>query len=386
MPPSLFHILGTARDEMTHSAFIAWLLKGETRAGQIPFDDAKHPLHLFLKCIGVEEEEMKGIESVETFTEKMLSSLNANCNSAERLDIYVRVKREGKLDLEVFVENKVYSTEINGDKDDGTAQTVSYFEALKHREASKHFVYLTVKGEKAKCDNFVSISYQKLMDEVLAPLQATSQYGERLNEYIAALETPAPEENGGKFDIMAMSASTKEYYKGAYKLDSVNTDDLKEKSNSEKSKLCSACYANSDNDYLEDDIMVQLNGKDLSKYDVIIDDKTTFGCGHKKVAELVVAKIVSIHGKDKAAEILNGIKGKGTTILTDAKMYDEATEHLKYPQRKYAPVCKSGTTDVDYWLLKHWDHSPDHKNGNFDQLLEIVRKEYSNIKIEGGGK
>lgn len=384
MPQSLFHILDVARDEMTHSAFIAWLLKGENYAEQISFDDVMHPLRLFLNSIGVNEDEMIGIESVETSTERMLSDFSETCNSAERLDIYVQVRRKGKQDFEVFIENKVYSTERNEDQVDESAQTESYYNALKDRGTSMRFVYLTVKGSEAKCKEFVPLSYQVLMDKVLVPLQTTGKYGGRLSEYIAALETPAPDENGGKFDVMAMSPKTREYYKDAYKLESVNVNDLKGNACSKKSELCMACYANYGSEYLNNAIMTQINGRDLSKYDVTIDGVTTTGCGHKQVAELVVARIVSVEGKDNAAAKLNTIKGKALTILTDKNQYDKATKHLKYPQRKYEPIYKPGTNEVNYWLLRHWDHSPDRKSGNFDQLLAAVQG-YDKIDVKGVG-
>lgn len=370
---------------MTHSAFIAWLLKGETYAEQISFDDAMHPLRLFLNSIGVKEEEMKGIVSVETSTERMLSDLSENCNSAERLDIYVQVKRNGKQDIEVFIENKVYSSERNEDQLDESAQTMSYYNALQDRDASKYFVYLTVKGSEAKCKEFVPLSYQVLMDKVLVPLQATGKYGDRLSEYIAALETPAPDENGGKFDIMAMSAHTKQYYEAAFKEQweqlGAEYKDKHAIPTSLKSALCSACYAKSGKKYQEEPVMKLINSKDLSKFNVTIDSLTTTGCGHKQVAELVVAKMVSVEGKKNAAAKLNTIKGKGLTILTDEEKYAKATKGLKCPQRKYEPIYKPGTNEVEYWLLTHWDHCPDRKSGNFDQLLKIVSDNYSTSSI-----
>ncbi len=223
-------IMSVARSENRHSAFLAWLLKGDDFA--IPSQDQPiiHLLDSIITRVGENEiandarvnnqdykinnydqlkeailtRDIKSIEIEEIKTEKSLGELCVDTTGKsltglpklDRIDVYIRfsIARKTKLDkfnYEIIIENKIGSSEggaptgkyaksIEG-KEIGTefneTQTKRYFRACTHNDRANKpkngsiFVYLTPDLEKNPASPyFIHITYQDVLDRVIDPL------------------------------------------------------------------------------------------------------------------------------------------------------------------------------------------------------------------------
>lgn len=225
-------IMSVARSENRHSAFLAWLLKGDdfTLAPQ------DHPIVHLLDCIikrvqdqGIEVPEegregkqkqknkidnydklkeiiltrnIKSIKIDKASTEETLGTLCGDPNltaKLNRIDIYIHCFiyyedkkqnpqkgkkvniEEKKLEIEFIIENKVGSSE--GGKDEyklgvykELTQTQRYYKACIERENKESydlissFIFLSPDEQEAKSPYFINISYQDVLDYIIEPL------------------------------------------------------------------------------------------------------------------------------------------------------------------------------------------------------------------------
>ena len=150
----------------------------------------------------------------------------------DKLDIYLQYKLTKKIagrdTLEIFIENKVNSSEFD-------SQTLRYFEACDnggHKRPFQLFVYLTphpvrdmdkyYKLDKKctpSCSHYIHICYQDILDYVIEPMLTNENVDadnkEKLNEYVSCLELPAmPDEDStlssNDLSIMAISKREKQ--------------------------------------------------------------------------------------------------------------------------------------------------------------------------------
>lgn len=223
-------IMSVARSENRHSAFLAWLLKGDdfavspqdhpivhlldsiiTRVGENKIADEKkvnnedykiNDYDLLKKAILTRD--IKSIEIEEIKTEKSLGELCVDSNGAaleglpklDRIDVYIRLSiarktKSGKLNYEIIIENKIGSSEggeptgkyaktIEGEKIDEVfcePQTVRYFRACTHKNRANKptngsiFVYLTPDLEKDPASPyFIHVIYQDVLDNIIESL------------------------------------------------------------------------------------------------------------------------------------------------------------------------------------------------------------------------
>ena len=223
-------IMSVARSENRHSAFLAWLLKGDdfavspqdhpivhlldsiiTRVGENTIADEKKVKNKDCKINNYDQlkeviltRDIKSIEIEEIKTEKSLGELCvkedkplSGLPKLDRIDVYIRFsivrKTESKksLNYEMIIENKIGSSEggkptgkyakpIEGEKIDEVfcePQTVRYFNACTHNNRDYKpnngsiFVYLTPDLEKDPTSPyFIHITYQDVLDRVIDPL------------------------------------------------------------------------------------------------------------------------------------------------------------------------------------------------------------------------
>ena len=235
---SLPGILSVTRRELSHSAFIAELLKDKSFHGL-----GNYPLSLFLQLIlaRANKQQTKNLESRKLvfFPELESAVLSQTLNPSNisvqpewsfkdtdgnsgRVDILIRCKvnvdRPGAKPvqaLNLVVENKVYASE----QDSQTAKYYKHFNALLHYKASDKvgeelarqeavgprsrynlYVYLTpletkvldtLKEPECDCKECVQINYQDLVDGVIEPMLSHPAISERgrfiLNEYLRSL-------------------------------------------------------------------------------------------------------------------------------------------------------------------------------------------------------
>ena len=202
---NLFEIIGKSRNEGVHSRFIAELLSGVFFNGDSRESTLYHFLDLLLYRAGVESksEEINPHLRKEILTRSVLfEKVDASCElnvkkyqklygginlksieKDDKLDIYLQYKLTKKIagrdTLEIFIENKVNSSEFD-------SQTLRYFEACDnggHKRPFQLFVYLTphpvrdmdkyYKLDKKctpSCSHYIHICYQDILDYVIEPM------------------------------------------------------------------------------------------------------------------------------------------------------------------------------------------------------------------------
>ena len=251
---NLFEIIAKARNEGVHSRFIAELLAGSFFNEESRESALHHFLDLLLyraekenKAAEINEALRKAILSRSVFFKKEVcicelpvkdyqKKYNVNqgksVDKGDRIDIYLRYRLENRVArrdaLEIFIENKVYSSEFDD-------QTARYHEACDNGgyiRPFQLFVYLTpqplrdmdhyyslVSKQKPACPNYIHICYQDLIDYVIEPL--LSDYSldpekrAKLVEYVSCLELPGmPDKDSSvsskELSIMAISSKEKE--------------------------------------------------------------------------------------------------------------------------------------------------------------------------------
>jgi len=218
-------ILSVGRKELCHSSFLGWLfdMNASHRLKEYPF--------LQLLKLLIKRGRQQGVSNV--------LSNNVSYVFNESVEFYaIEVKREvtskgGRTDIEincdakfgkttkkimVVIENKVYTDE----HDD---QTEKYFKEYTQSSDDVVFVFLTPKSSddinvlnspSCKCEHFVEINYQDLLDEVIEPsLKKTSTDRGKfiIREYIRCLGMPISDvdtKQRRKRTIMATSKEVSE--------------------------------------------------------------------------------------------------------------------------------------------------------------------------------
>lgn len=182
---TVFNMLRAERNENRFSAFLCWLFNPESCHGlhELPlkkllalyaFEKGSSPL-----CSAL----MTGnytINKVEECTNEKVVKENAQNNGSRRIDLWILVNitvDSVDYQIPIVVVNKVYSQE-----DD--LQTSVYHEAVsayqdkmktENKKVIPAEIYLTPDSPKAcKCQEFVNITYQKLLDYVIEPLVGLS--------------------------------------------------------------------------------------------------------------------------------------------------------------------------------------------------------------------
>jgi len=183
--PSFFEVIGKARDEMTHSAFLAWLLNPQSNHGLGYF-----PLEQLIKIYaqrGWEQKndtDFKGLlmkkiipSQIDIRTEEQISVITkelkedgtgqGNESKSIRLDIDIQnVSIESKGIYDIIIENKVCSKEHD-------SQTEAYKNILTNTRKGRKFMFIfLVPSLECQCssDSFVKITYQDILYYILEPV------------------------------------------------------------------------------------------------------------------------------------------------------------------------------------------------------------------------
>lgn len=244
------NVFDIEREENRHSAFLSWLFndKSSHNLGVEPLrklltlyaiceDDAQckpneNKLDLSLRNKLIVGKNYQ-LALSEITTEKTIGSFCPNPDndtSDKRIDIFMRLavswedqdsNRTAK-NITLCIENKVYSKESDG-------QTESYHKALTHDNSETHDdvkieIFLTPDKTKAKCEEFVSISYQEVLDSViqpLVPMEMSDNSRIYMMDYIrnlgrADMNLSGGEKNTNVNSILAISIEEKKALKSIY--------------------------------------------------------------------------------------------------------------------------------------------------------------------------
>lgn len=259
---AMMEIMGKARDEESHSAFLAWLFEGR----DLTASQSDSPLMWMLQILVSREDTVRApkepipneikaqilnrslqftIDEVKREVvinnEKTHNYFKYNFpynkdekDGQDRLDIYIKCsltkpnKCEGYKTFEIFIENKILSPEggaklnkdkffvpevsYNGiEKHDDLPQTERYYKALSHYNDSSNlqfFVYL-VPGVHAPCasKHYYQVTYQDILDRILISMIQNEDLSERskflIQDYIDGLSIPTLDEKERKRIVMA---------------------------------------------------------------------------------------------------------------------------------------------------------------------------------------
>lgn len=241
--PSFWQIMNIARRENSHSAFLTYYLNPDNHHSL-----GNSFLRLFLQMVIIRAiEQEKGVD--DGFAPKIMLSHNILASYIRpeesmqlesergRFDIFMRcviptnkISDPGEASEEeeefiVLVENKVSAKETRNKS--GRGQTEKYKKYIEDKFKDFHKLYVLLspdsgeaissgKGVKIDCEDFIRVTYQDLLTDVLEPIignHIPNQEDEiRLKDYIKCLSMPALEEgtNNEKTKTVIMAMSSKE--------------------------------------------------------------------------------------------------------------------------------------------------------------------------------
>ena len=194
---SLLEIMNVDRLENYHSKFLGWLFENKnTRDFAI-----KQLIALLRKnCKNTfpDINENDVIKSVSVNLEEPVKENDKN----GRADIVIIIEWLNSKPLRIIIENKVYSKEHTTGKQNQTEAYYDYY--IKDSRYINLFAFLTVDETGAACNQFISITYQDIMDSILVPLTSCSQTKDyqtlfKIRDYIKALSLSYSQD-----DIMAI--------------------------------------------------------------------------------------------------------------------------------------------------------------------------------------
>lgn len=203
---SMMEIVGVHRDENKHSDFLAWLFDSSSdhQLGVLP---AKKLIELIKKNGQL-------LPIIADKITKCTAKREVAGKDRDRVDIILEIEAEPE-NIRVVFENKVNAPETI-DKD-GTRQTQRYYDEYKQKDDGFTNVYIYNRCDKSQlpqCQEFICITYQDIVDNIIEPLLQLSNLNPRtefiLKDYILTLEKPVNVEKQTDKIIMAMGKELKE--------------------------------------------------------------------------------------------------------------------------------------------------------------------------------
>lgn len=190
--PTMMDILGVARDENSHSDFLAWLFDSNNDHGL-------------------------GTKVVENLLSILDLNLNDNLKVSEskssreccidngRVDIIVELETNDQGKYRIVFENKIHAKETKGD------QTQRYYDHYNNLKDNIQNIFVFNRydiGQKPRCEKFKCITYQDIAEKVIKPIidkkDANKLTKKILEDYLLTLEKPINNH------ILAMRTETKE--------------------------------------------------------------------------------------------------------------------------------------------------------------------------------
>lgn len=405
---SFLEIISKARNENTHSSFLAWLFEGSALN---PSDEAlKCLLDLLASKAGDEQMPVSlqnaaltgklRISDINATTEKSVKDLS-EINSTDRLDIVIECKAEGIRginDLCIVFENKIYSSEGEeksvcksetpvGKKYSSLSQTERYAFACKEYPRRQQladktfiFVYLTPEGAaKPVSKDFIHISYQELLDYVLSPIlnsgSCAGQTSYMIEQYVRSLGAPAVCEGGGSYSILAVSENEKSELKAFWEnpdnreliclasgtgrkgMLTRAEDELLSDFWNTNSPLLAAVYTTLIKICPDDTDLAALfstTQRDYSKYTLVIDGQQYDHLNKRSLVIEIVKALLAHRPIDQCQEIFNRMDPKRHLVYTAAE-FDAAYKSGEVSDDQYrnrwSTISVNGS---DYKVCNQW--------------------------------
>lgn len=154
--PNEFTIMGNKRREEWHSSFVSWLLnpKQNHKLG-------KFPLEKFLELV---ESKGENLEIDKTDIADMKFETEHRTNGGRKIDIFGTSRS-----LVLVIENKIKASETFKN---GIPQSNDYYKYCEEKYKDRQRCYILLKAfsnSSVANENFISITYQELFDDVIKP-------------------------------------------------------------------------------------------------------------------------------------------------------------------------------------------------------------------------
>lgn len=241
--PTTWEIINQSRKETRHTQFLAWFFGNKDFNADPNAGPIKKLIVLLLKWANMQENAAFDEELANSIYSQSLSILSYNVTP--EYDILVEPYREGDIDIlvscvakvndverniNIAIENKIGAPETTKKRfgKDGTEttlyQTKAYYQYItkEYKDDINLFVFLkptdrdleNVKQAECKCDKYIQINYQELLDNIIQPvcdqkdISVENKY--RLKDYIKTLGKPAETDEDTNKNIIIMAMNQKE--------------------------------------------------------------------------------------------------------------------------------------------------------------------------------
>lgn len=241
--PTTWEIINQSRKETRHTQFLAWFFGNKDFNADPNAGPIKKLIVLLLKWANMQENAAFDEELANSIYSQSLSILSYNVTP--EYDILVEPYGEGDIDIlvscvakvndverniNIAIENKIGAPETTKKRfgKDGTEttlyQTKAYYQYItkEYKDDINLFVFLkptdrdleNVKQAECKCDKYIQINYQELLDNIIQPvcdqkdISVENKY--RLKDYIKTLGKPAETDEDTNKNIIIMAKNQKE--------------------------------------------------------------------------------------------------------------------------------------------------------------------------------
>ena len=241
--PTAWEIINQSRKETRHTQFLAWFFGNKDFNADPNAGPIKKLIVLLLKWANMQENAAFDEELANSIYSQSLSILSYNVTP--EYDILVEPYGEGDIDIlvscvakvndverniNIAIENKIGAPETTKKRfgKDGTEttlyQTKAYYQYItkEYKDDINLFVFLkptdrdleNVKQAECKCDKYIQINYQELLDNIIQPvcdqkdISVENKY--RLKDYIKTLGKPAETDEDTNKNIIIMAMNQKE--------------------------------------------------------------------------------------------------------------------------------------------------------------------------------
>ncbi len=346
---TILDIFKKSRSETVHSSMLAWCFEND----EFQRED-ESPIFFLLRLLAINAESQKDtylngnittqgrkrfFENDELWESIVSNSLKVKVDNVHteentdgkkkgRIDIIILCSRDKGKKIRICIENKVNIKE----HDDQCDNYFSFYS--KDKQIENIFVYLAPKyPQELSSNNFVCITYQELLDNVLYPmLKYKEYYSDQSNFYLKEYIRTITSIKGQI--ILAMGREYKKILEMFFK----NNSEL----------IYAAIDAVGDNEIKE---KVQEIRKGLTKYQLTIESKTAqLIIGHTKLALTIAEYLAKKFTKD---ELLNKFGKLDNVKATSYKDYLVACPIKDSKERTHKKIIKS-KDHKDVYCSNQW--------------------------------
>lgn len=386
---SFSEILGVSRRELSHSNFIAWLLRDKESHNLSTF-----PIKKFLEILVMSSSSSQVEKHKELFDSIIVDDLKVDSleisteryiHNVGRVDIYVEAKlayADKQQKIRIIVENKVSTKEHS----DQTSKYYNYYESLEDDSWKNMYVFLTpisglelseLNEPECSCKEYIQTNYQNLVDYLLEPIlnKNISKNTENIiKEYLQALSQPAQNEEEVEHKqglIMAIGKEERELLTRFW--------------DQNQKLILSALYAISSDPEQDEDVRdnigsaldsISSSGKDRSLLTISFNGKEEVSKIKKSDIGFKTVELLNDKGLIND-EMFNFLRNDKTCSFLLLKQEAEMTEtEMKY--RKYRPNLEPELIykNKGYYVARNWGKD------NFKKFIDIMERTVSGLKYE----